>query len=86
MWNAWIGFNASHSAGAMFMGLINIILVVQYYSIIQYGVLIHSLNLVTAIFYCWLGKRYWFRIPFIGISISTCCFLAVALLTWFSAQ
>ncbi len=24
MWKAWIGFNASHSSGAMFIGIMNI--------------------------------------------------------------
>jgi hypothetical protein len=28
MWKAWIGFNASHSSGAMFIGIINFYLAV----------------------------------------------------------
>lgn len=55
MWNAWIGFNASHSAGAIFIGLINIILTIQNFSVIRNSILILLLNVVTAGFYLWLA-------------------------------
>jgi hypothetical protein len=83
MWNAWIGFNASHSSGAIFIGLINIILVLQYFTVLHNSVSLHLLNIVTSVFYCWLGKKYWFRIPFTGILVSTFCFLVAAFLTFF---
>lgn len=83
MWKAWIGFNASHSAGAIFFGLINSILVLQYFSVIQYSLLLHLLNIITAIFYLWLGKKYWFKIPFTGILVSTICFIAAAIINFF---
>ena len=79
MWNAWIGFNASHSAGAIFIGLINIILVVQYFPVLQNSLILQLFNILTAIFYCWLAKKYWFRIPFIGILITTACFVAASI-------
>jgi len=81
MWNAWIGFNASHSAGAIFIGLINIILVVQYFLVLQNSLVIQLLNIATLIFYCWLGRKYWFRIPFTGILITTGCFVAASIVT-----
>jgi hypothetical protein len=76
MWNAWIGFNASHSAGAIFFGIINILLTTQYFPILQNSVPIILLNIVTVLFYCWLGKKYWFRIPFTGVLIAAGCFIA----------
>jgi hypothetical protein len=82
IWKAWIGFNASHSSGVIFIGLINIILVLQYFPVIQNSVLLHLLNIITTVFYCWLGKKYWFRIPFTGILVSAFCFLAAAFLTY----
>lgn len=83
MWNAWIGFNASHSAGIIFIGLINIILAVQYFPVIQNSILIPFLNIVTAGFYLWLAKKYWFSIPFTGALITTCCFVIATILVFF---
>jgi len=80
MWNAWIGFNASHSAGAIFIGLVNIILVVQYFHVLQNSLVLVLLNIATATFYCWLGRRYWFRIPLTGILITTGCFVAASII------
>jgi len=84
MWKAWIGFNASHSAGAMFIGLINIVLAVQYFSLLQHSTLIPILDITTVLFYCWLAKKYWFRIPFTGILVSTGCFVVASLVLFFS--
>ena len=80
MWNAWIGFNASHSAGAIFIGLVNIILVVQNFDVLQNSLVLLLLNIATVTFYCWLGRKYWFRIPFAGILITTGCFVASAII------
>jgi hypothetical protein len=82
MWKAWIGFNASHSSGAIFFGLINILLATRYFPVIQDSLLLHLLNIVTVIFYFWLGKKYWFKVPFTGILIAACCFIAATLITF----
>jgi hypothetical protein len=83
MWKAWVGFNASHSAGAIFFGLINILLAFQYFPLIHDSVSLHLLNIITSVFYLWLGKKYWFKIPFTGILISTGCFIAAAIFNFF---
>ena len=31
MWRAWIGFNASHSSGAMFIGILNLYIAIKYF-------------------------------------------------------
>jgi hypothetical protein len=81
MWKAWVGFNASHSLGALFFGLMNIFLAVSYLPIYSESWFIHVINVATLGFYFFLGKAYWFSIPFRGIAISTFCFiLAWALL------
>ena len=78
MWKSWIGFNASHSAGAIYFGLINVIVAIQYPAVLQ-NPLLQLVNIVTALFYVWLAKKYWFNIPFIGMLISFLCFLSVML-------
>jgi hypothetical protein len=81
MWKAWIGFNASHSSGAMFIGLINIYLACHYFPILQNDHFFFIFNILTLIFYAWLGKVYWFKIPLIGILITLGCYIVAYLLT-----
>jgi len=82
MWKAWIGFNASHSSGAIYIGLINLLLAARYFNMVKSPVFL-LLNIITALFYLWLAKKYWFSIPFKGILISTCCFIAAAIMILF---
>ena len=79
MWKAWIGFNASHSAGCIYIGVINLIVAIEYEAVLQSAAFL-SLNITTILFYCWLAKKYWFRIPLTGVLIATCCFIAAAVL------
>lgn len=81
MWKAWIGFNASHSAGAMFIGFINLYLAIQYFSLFQSDHFFFIFNIITVGFYLWLAKKYWFKIPFAGITITFICFVISYLLT-----
>ena len=76
MWRAWVGFNASHSMGAILFGLIY-----SYLAIAQSRVLFESpfllivgLAMLGGLFA--LAKVYWFSVPFIGISISLVCYVA----------
>ena len=75
MWKAWVGFNASHSLGALYFGGINIFLAISYFPIYLESLTIHVINLTILAFYLFLGKAYWFRIPFRGIAVSTFCFI-----------
>jgi hypothetical protein len=76
MWKAWTGFNASHSIGMIFMGLINLYLAAGYFSIFKTDNLYFLLNIFTVVFYLWLAKKYWFRIPLAGIVISFLCYFS----------
>jgi hypothetical protein len=80
VWKCWIGFNASHSFGAMFLGLINIYLATSYYSVLEGSFFILSLTLITSFSYLFLAKKYWFKIPFTGVLIATGCFILSILL------
>lgn len=79
MWKAWIGFNASHSSGAIYIGLINLFLSIQYFAIVTNPVFL-TINIVTVLFYLWLAKKYWFSTPFKGMLIAACCFVAAAVI------
>ena len=75
MWRAWLGFNFSHSLGAVMFGA----------GCIAVGLSLRSMALPKAVLlipvaigclYLWLAIRYWFRIPAIGIAVATACFAA----------
>ncbi|HRI80283.1 MAG TPA: hypothetical protein PLR06_12180, partial [Cyclobacteriaceae bacterium] len=80
MWKAWMGFNASHSLGAMYFGIINFVLVLGFFEVYQSSILLQLVNWLTLAFYLYLGKKYWFRIPFTGILMATICFAVAGLL------
>lgn len=77
---AWVGFNASHSSGAMLVAGIYIPLTASYFNVIQGSVWFSTLPVLIGISYLILAKKYWFNIPFIGIHISTLCFSIAAVL------
>ena len=75
MWRAWVGFNFSHSLGAVMFGALCIAL----------GLSLSSLALPKAALlipvfvagvYLWLAIRYWFSIPAIGIAVAAACLAA----------
>lgn len=84
MWKAWVGFNASHSIGAMFIGFINIYIAIRYFDVIQNDIFFFLFNIIAIAFYVWLAKRYWFKIPFSGVVITLICYLLSFILTHFS--
>ena len=76
MWNAWIGFNASHAFGAIFFGL-----VYGYFALKQTEFLFHSRFLLSAglallLGYAFLAKAYWFKTPLIGILLAITLYVA----------
>ncbi|VVO36051.1 hypothetical protein PS723_05380 [Pseudomonas fluorescens] len=81
MWRAWIGFNASHSLGAMLFGLLY-----GYLSIFHPSFLLEApfLLAIGALFlgcFLVLAKRYWFNVPLAGIACSLILFLVGTALT-----
>tara|TARA_R110002072_G_scaffold534_2_gene3614 strand:+ start:148295 stop:148705 length:411 start_codon:yes stop_codon:yes gene_type:complete len=81
MWKAWIGFNASHSSGAMFIGIINIYLVYNFWPALKVDLFFFIFNILTIGFYLWLAKKYWFKVPFFGILITLICYITTFIIT-----
>lgn len=78
MWRAWIGFNASHSFGAMLLAAVYIPLATSYFAVVQSSLWFSILPVLVGVAYLILAKMYWFKIPFIGVLISLICFVASA--------
>ncbi len=76
MWRAWIGFNLSHSLGALLFGATAIV-----WPVIALG---HDalawLPAAVAVLYLAIGLRFWFSLPNAGIAAATLAFVVAALL------
>lgn len=78
MWAAWIGFNLSHSLGALlFAGGAIALGVLLPGSAVPRSLLL--LPVAVGATYLWIAVKYWFRTPLLGIGAATACFL----LAWF---
>ena len=80
MWKAWIGFNASHSAGIIFFAKINILIVFNAFELFQESLAILILDNGFILFFLFLAKKYWFRTPFLGVFAASICFLVSTVL------
>ncbi len=80
MWDAWIGFNASHSLGAILVAAFYIPLVILDMAVIIEFKWFSILLVLIGFSYLALAKKYWFKIPFVGVFIATCCFTVAAVL------
>ncbi len=76
MWKAWVGFNASHSGGAILFGLVWGYLALAQATLLFQSAFLLGLGLVFLVCYMFLGKVYWFSIPFRGITLSAVLYAA----------
>lgn len=79
IWKAWVGFNASHSLGALLVPAFYIPLAMSHFTIIEESLWFSWLPVGVSLSYLYLAKKYWFKIPFIGILVSTLCFIGAAI-------
>ena len=75
VWKAWIGFNASHSLGAILFGAVYGYLSLAHSAFLFQSTFLLSLGLVFLLGYTFLGKRYWFSVPFRGILLATALYV-----------
>jgi len=80
VWRAWIGFNASHSLGAIFFASIYLPLSFSNIQFIVDNNWFAVLPSIVGFSYLLLAKNYWFKIPLFGILISTICFISAFVL------
>jgi hypothetical protein len=79
MWRAWVGFNFSHSLGAVLFGGWCIWAgIVLGTTTVSAWILV--LFVAIAFVYLCLSVLYWFRMPTAGIAVATVCLLAACLL------
>ena len=70
MWQAWVGFNASHAFGALFFALVYGYLALFESPFLFRTPFLLGIGLLLLLGYAWLGLKYWFRVPLTGILIA----------------
>lgn len=76
MWKAWIGFNASHSYGAILFGLVYGYLALAHGGLLFQSPFLLLTGLALLAGYVFLGKRYWFSVPYRCILLATALYLS----------
>ena len=76
MWRAWVGFNVSHSMGAILFGLVFGFLALAHGPLLFQSPFLLIVGLAMLGGFVVLGKVYWFTAPFRGISMSLACYVA----------
>ena len=83
LWNAWIGFNASHSLGAMLFAAIYLILSTAHMPLLRDSAALVWLAVIASAGYLALAQRYWFRTPFRCIVAALVLYVAALLAQFF---
>ena len=82
MWKCWVGFNASHSLGAILFGAVFGYLALWHGTMFFQSAFLQWLGLLTLAGYIFLAKRYWFSIPFRGIVLATALYVLALVANW----
>jgi hypothetical protein len=75
MWKAWVGFNASHSLGAILFGLVYGYLALRQPRLILRPGFLGVLGALFLLGYLFLAARFWFRTPLRGIALALFLYL-----------
>ena len=75
MWRTWIGFNASHSFGAILFGLVYGYLSLAHARMFFESPFLLGTGLALLAGYVTLGRLYWFSIPFRSVVVATVCYV-----------
>ena len=76
MWRAWIGFNATHSFGAIIFGVVYGYLAVAHGAFLFQSAFLMGFGLLVLAGYVVVGRLYFFSVPFRGIVLATALYAA----------
>jgi len=83
MWRSWMGFNSSHSTGAMFYGFVLIYFSITENTTFEQSITLQVVALLNSLVYLGLARAYWFRIPLSGIALATGSIILYLILIYF---
>lgn len=75
MWSAWVGFNISHSVGALIFSLVYLPLTINYFEIVSNSFWLSVLPVPVSMVYLFLAIKYWFKVPALGFLLALISFL-----------
>lgn len=70
LWRMWIGFNVSHSMGALLFGLVYGHLALVEADLLAGSMFLQMVGLAMLAGFVVLARRYWFVTPFVGSSVA----------------
>lgn len=76
MWKAWIGFNASHSLGAILFGVVFGYLALRQPMLLLHSYVLGLCGLIVLGAYLLMAKLYWFKRPLQGIALALLFYVA----------
>jgi hypothetical protein len=74
LWLAWVGFNLSHSLGAILFGVVALLVGRSDASFAANAAVFGPLAVVVSATYVAIGLRYWFRAPITGCAVGFALF------------
>ena len=75
MWQAWVGFNLSHSLCLIFFGTLYGYLASRHSTFLFHSWFLLLLGFVLLLAYAIFAKLYWFSVPFVGVVIAAFLYL-----------
>jgi hypothetical protein len=80
LWLTWVGFNLSHSLGAILFGATVVLIARTPASFEAQAPVFLPFAVVVSASYLAIGVRYWFKTPIVGISMACACFVTAGAL------
>ena len=79
IWNAWLGFNLSHSLGLVVFGTVCGALALRDFGVVAESLFLRFGAVVVGAIYLLLALRFWFWVPAVLSAAGTLCFVVSAL-------
>lgn len=82
MWDAWIGFNASHGLGALLFGAVYVYLPMSQWRMLSGSPFLLTLGGVFLAALALVARAYWFRIPHRALCLAGAAYSVALVLRW----
>ena len=78
LWQAWLGFNLSHSLGLLMFGGAFLYIGIRHSSLFAQSVPLQGCAILISAAYLVMSLQFWYSRPAIGWGIATACFVLAA--------
>jgi hypothetical protein len=78
IWNAWLGFNLSHSLGLLVFGTVFGTMAFGDFSMVAENLFLRFGAMLVGCIYLLLALRFWFWVPAVLSAVGTLCFVVSA--------